>query len=595
LYIDQSLCRIIQAKGGIMVLFGKTKIGTRLMMGFSVILFLVVISGGVSLFGTYRLSQTMKKTLDEDAKIAELSNSTYGSVVGITSLEKDIIMNISDKNAYRVSVSSWNTEILSLNAHLDILEAMAKNFNHDDQIFFLKDIKENVQAYSKSFVELCANIDNGEIKTFEAARKSVESFQNGSKKLEFSVKGFSTRAIRSLQDSRDAAENESKRTIYLVSLFIIVSIVIGIIISLLISTSIRSPLNNLSEKLKDISEGEGDLTMEIHITRKDETGILATFFNKFVSKIRDVVRDTKGASSRMMTAYKEMNETAGILAENVRGQAASAEEISATIEEVSSGVDSIAGNVDRQYAKLNSVIEQLVRLSNAIHNMKKSVQDSLSLSTGISHNAKTVEESTRLMTISMSKITESSGKISGIISIINDISDKINLLSLNAAIEAARAGDAGRGFAVVADEISKLADQTSESIKEIDVLVKINAAETSTGLSNVTNTNTAIGDSINGVNNVVAKMEEIFTFMNDQVTISSDVDREINILKSISDEIRMSTTEQKIAFSEIIKSIEQINELSQSNAVSSEQFAEKLTELVSLSKTLEAKVNFFKV
>jgi methyl-accepting chemotaxis protein len=279
----------------------------------------------------------------------------------------------------------------------------------------------------------------------------------------------------------------------------------------------------------------------------------------------------------------------------VRGQAASAEEISATMDEVSSGVDSIASNVAQQYEKLNSVIDKLGRHSKVIHEMESAVQESLRLSSGISDNARSGEESIRLMTNSMSKITESSGKISGIISIINDISDRINLLSLNAAIEAARAGDAGRGFAVVADEISKLADQTSESIKEIDTLVRLNTEETATGLSNVTNTNKTIGESIEGVTRVVSKMDEIFEFMNTQVKISSDVDREINSLKAISDEIRISTTEQKIAFTEIIKSIAFINELSQSNSISSQQLAEISSAIALLSQTLDGRVNFFKV
>jgi methyl-accepting chemotaxis protein len=102
----------------------------------------------------------------------------------------------------------------------------------------------------------------------------------------------------------------------------------------------------------------------------------------------------------------------------------------------------------------------------------------------------------------MKKIGASSGEMTGIVEIINSISDQINLLSLNAAIEAARAGDAGRGFAVVADAISKLADQTATSIKDIDGLIRANTEEIERGISNARTTIETISGIIEGVESI---------------------------------------------------------------------------------------------
>ena len=148
---------------------------------------------------------------------------------------------------------------------------------------------------------------------------------------------------------------------------------------------------------------------------------------------------------------------------------------------------------------------------------------------------------------------------------------------------------------MVADEISKLADQTSDSIKEIDSLVKINTKETAAGMNNVTNTNLTIGRSIEGVNSIMERMRDVFEFMNTQVQISGGVNSEINRLKIISDEIKMATAEQKLAFSEIVKSNEYINELSQSNAAASEQLVSISMNISEHSKILDSHVNFFKV
>jgi methyl-accepting chemotaxis protein len=578
-----------------MIFLSKTKIGTRLMLGFCVILFLAVITGAVSLLGTYSLYKTMMKTLDQDAKLAELANSTYGTALGLFGTEKEAIMKVRESSESAVLAGKWSEDCVSLRSKLDILAAMIQNFHHDDEKVFVDDAKTAFEAYSAGFAGVAEKIGKGDYKSIDDANRAAEEFRIETKKLEFVLKGVSSRAIRILQTARDSAEQQSKRTFFLVSAILLASVIAGVIISMLISSSIRSPLNNLSDRLRDISEGEGDLTMVISVESKDETGILAGFFNSFVSKIRGVVRETKDASSNLMSTSKEMHETAITLSENIRGQAASAEEISATMDEVSSGVDSVAGNVDRQYDKLVIVIGQLARLSDSINVMNKTVSESMDLSKEASLKAKSGEESVNLMTESMTKITESSEKISGIISIINDISDKINLLSLNAAIEAARAGDAGRGFAVVADEISKLADQTSQSIKEIDMLVHINAKETSAGHTNINKTNIMIHESIDGVNTVVSRMDTISELMKSQVQISVDVDREIKSLKDLSEEIKISTSEQKNAFSEIIKSIGLINELSQSNAGSSQHLSEITNAIEQLSQVLDSRVNFFKV
>lgn len=578
-----------------MILIGKTKIGTRLMLGFCVILFLSVINGAVSLYGTYSLYQTMMKTLDQDAKLAEIASATYGTALGITGTEKEAIMKVRDGSESVMLLRKWREDCEALRSHLDIIAAMANNFHHEEENVFITDAKTSFEAYYSGFSAVAEKIEKGDFKNIDEANKAAGDFRLESKKMEFVLKGISSRALRILQTARDAAEQQSKKTFLLVLSIVIASVVAGIVISMLISSSIRLPLGKLTEGLKDISEGEGNLTMQISVSSRDETGILAGLFNGFVSKIRGVVSEAKDTSSNLMTTSKSMNETALTLTENIRGQAASAEEISATMDEVSSGVDSVAANVDQQYEKLGIVIEFLKRLSDSINTMNSTVSDSMKFSKDASLKAKNGEESVNLMTVSMTKITESSEQILGIISIINDISDKINLLSLNAAIEAARAGDAGRGFAVVADEISKLADQTSTSIKEIDSLVKINAMETSTGHANIKNTNLMIRESIEAVNVVFSRMNEISEQMKTQVGISKEVDREINSLKSISDEIRISTSEQKNAFAEIIKSIGLINELSQSNAGSSQHLASITTEIERLSQMLDSKVNFFKV
>jgi len=194
---------------------------------------------------------------------------------------------------------------------------------------------------------------------------------------------------------------------------------------------------------------------------------------------------------------------------------------------------------------------------------------------------------------SMGKIGASSREMTGIIKIINDISDQINLLSLNAAIEAARAGDAGRGFAVVADEISKLADQTAASIKEIDSLISVNEREIERGMTNVNETVGVIGTIIDGVSSIAGVMDSIYESTEKQLGINENVNREAGAVKGRSDEIANATGEQKIAITEIVKSISSINELTQAIASGSEEMSGNSEEMAGMAETLKSKVGYF--
>jgi methyl-accepting chemotaxis protein len=227
--------------------------------------------------------------------------------------------------------------------------------------------------------------------------------------------------------------------------------------------------------------------------------------------------------------------------------------------------------------------------------MAVTVSEAAGINEDISKKAARGDELLRTMNSSMMRITESSGKMKNIVEIINDISDKINLLSLNAAIEAARAGEAGRGFAVVAEEISKLADQTAASIKEIDQYIKSNSDEISRGMASISETTSTIMSIIEGINRISLMMEEIAKTMGEQKSISGSVRENSLTVQHRAEEIKYSTDEQKKAMDEIVKSISHINELTQANASGAEEISGSSENLAAMAETLKESVEFFKL
>jgi methyl-accepting chemotaxis protein len=296
--------------------------------------------------------------------------------------------------------------------------------------------------------------------------------------------------------------------------------------------------------------------------------------------IRDLMSSTTDVSDGLAQTSVRLADMMDLFSENTQSQAAAVEEITSSIEEVTASMELVDKNVEMQFDSVTVFIQSIAQLSESIDAMKKRIEDTTRLSEETRNKSKSGEESLSRMNETMGAISESSKKMTQIVDVIDDISDKIRLLSLNAAIEAARAGEAGRGFAVVADEISKLSDRTGESLKEIFQLINATERDVGTGMTNVGETVSVIGENMNNIKAILARMAEIEEIMRQQVSINLTVDEKASDLKHKSEEIRTSTTEQMRAIAEVAHSISNINHLTQtiaSGAIEVSEVSEKLS------------------
>ncbi len=359
------------------------------------------------------------------------------------------------------------------------------------------------------------------------------------------------------------------------------------------------PVDSLSGIISKISEGvfeDTSATDEIIISgTQDEIANLKKILFSFRIKIRDIMHKIQRIIDELASSSLEMTSTSESFSTNAQTQSATVEQITASIEEISGGMENIAAGASNQFASIVTLLDKMKEFTQTIHTMEENINRALKVTSSISEDAKAGAESIRVMSSNMNNILQSSGDMTNIVKIISDISGQINLLSLNAAIEAARAGDQGRGFAVVADEISKLADKTASSIKEIDLLINKNTGEINSGMSSVESSIVTISRIIDGIGVTSEMINLVSGSMKRQVEVNAEVNIEADNVKSRSTEIKNSTDEQKNAVDEIVKSVGYINELTQSNASGSEEMAANSETNAAIAETLKHEIEFFKL
>jgi len=311
------------------------------------------------------------------------------------------------------------------------------------------------------------------------------------------------------------------------------------------------------------------------------------------NRIKGIFNSVNSISVELAHSSNDMASTSQNFSESTQNQAASSEEITSAIEEVQAAMDLQAENVEDQFKNLEVLMERMNLLSDSIQKMHDLIEGALSLSEDTSEKSMSGEKSLDMLQEAMGEISAKSQQMNSVVDVINDISEQISLLSLNASIEAARAGDAGRGFAVVADEVSKLAVQTSDSLKEISQLIAATENMVGKGMNSVDDTVHVMGGTINNISSISDKMKEINQLMEVQFELNTLVGQHSNSVHDKTSDIKISTHEQHTAISEVSRSINVINEATQSIASASIQLLDASKTVSTMADSLKERVSDF--
>ncbi|MFH0975611.1 MAG: methyl-accepting chemotaxis protein [Spirochaetota bacterium] len=336
--------------------------------------------------------------------------------------------------------------------------------------------------------------------------------------------------------------------------------------------------------------------------------LMASFTNRNIFKIEqarqtanenldatnNLLENVKQITTQLASSIQEMSATTMSLAENSHTQAAKEEEIVQASAGNVASIDELSSNAQTRSIVLKMLTERVKELSQSITELNKETDKSLKLTESITERITDGETALKSTNETMVAIEASSGEMTNIMSFINDISDQINLLSLNAAIESARAGEAGRGFAVVADEISKLADKTAQSIKDFELLVRRNDQEIKKGRQNVKYLNEIINKIIVDIAAITGLINQISSFMRKQIEHNEKVTSESEKMQTISGEIDNSLEIHRQSIKTISEAIKKIGSVSQENSSATEEMAANTEEISGMAENLKKLVDNFK-
>ena len=533
-------------------------IGSRLLAGFSIVALLLVI---VIATGINSLLNSGEQ-LENVNRISDLSSSAAKVQLSIKSVDEGIKgLILVDSAADREKINTQIEE--SRKIYHESIAFVEKNTKTPDGIKLVGELKNAISAELEVNKKLTTAALGNDITQFRTILNTEgdKAIGNTSKAAKALLDYYEKRTDLRVATARDAGKN----AIILMSGLGLAALILSILTSIIITRSIKRPLDEIISSITVIADG--DLSRRVNFESRDELGNLCKHFNEFVGKFQDIMFQLTTDASKVASASTQLLGTARLMAEGSEEVVAQSNTVATAGEEMAATSNDIAQNC-------HLTAQSAQRANESALEGARVVQATVAVMGVIAERVKSAAQT-------VESLGARSDQIGAIVGTIEDIADQTNLLALNAAIEAARAGEQGRGFAVVADEVRALAERTTRATKEISDMIKSIQKETKSAVTAMEEGNNEVERGTQEAARSGKALEDILEQIN-AVTIQAN-------------QIATAAEEQTATTSEISSNMMQITNIVQRTAQGAGDTSEAAKSLSSMSEDLRGIVSQFKV
>lgn len=344
-------------------------------------------------------------------------------------------------------------------------------------------------------------------------------------------------------------------------------VIIMVVTYVLLRNIVLKPLAKMSDISRDIAKGEGDLTKRVPAEGNDELAHMGGYFNEFIEKLQHMIKKVAHVTDKVASASVELSATAEEISKGTDTLTSRASQTAAAVEEMNATVGQVAQNSGKAASLAQDTVKTAQEGGTVVSSTISGMQQ---LSEAVSNSATIISD-----------LGKSSDQIGEIVRTIEDIADQTNLLALNAAIEAARAGEQGRGFAVVADEVRKLAERTTKATKEIGDMIRQIQHDTRGAVDSMQQGTQKVTAGVDLVNKTGEALSQIVRMVSE----SADMIRQIAV----------ASEQQSVATQQIASDIENVAKVTKESSSGAHESAKASQDLSQLAVELQGIVGGFKI